>query len=103
MIELANRSAKDSRLTFTHGVAERLPYRDDAIDLVISTSSFVLERAAFTAPRMIIATRLLGRADDRHRYYPDRQYVHAWAGATAEFMQASYLDVDQRATFFQVT
>jgi hypothetical protein len=62
----------------------------------------LLERAALTAPKMIAANRLLGRPDGRELYYSDRQYLHAWAGATAEFMQESYLDVDQRAVFFQM-
>jgi hypothetical protein len=62
----------------------------------------LLEKAADIAPRMIIAGRLLGRADRRDHYYEDRQYLHAWAGATAEFMQSSYLDVDQRSVFFQI-
>ncbi len=62
----------------------------------------LLEKAAITAPKMIVAHRLLGRLDARHRYYEDRQYLNAWAGATAEFMQSSYLDIDQRAVFFQM-
>jgi hypothetical protein len=62
----------------------------------------LLEKAVRQAPKMIVASRLQGRADGRDRYYPDRQYTHAWAGATAEFMQDSYLDVDQRAAFFQI-
>jgi hypothetical protein len=61
----------------------------------------LLERAVETAPRMILAYRQLGRADGRHRYYADRMYERAWAGATAEFMQKTYLDIDQRAAFFQ--
>lgn len=61
----------------------------------------LLERAAATAPKMIVAFRLLGRPDERHLYYTDRQYLIAWGGATAEFMQSTYLDVDQRAAFFQ--
>ena len=61
----------------------------------------LLEKAVDTAPRMILAMRKLGRPDERHLYYEDRQYERAWAGATAEFMQDSYLDVDQRACFFQ--
>ena len=40
-------------------------------------------------------------AHGRDLYCNDRQYVRAWAGATVEFMQDSYLDVDQRAAFFQ--
>jgi ubiquinone/menaquinone biosynthesis C-methylase UbiE len=40
MIEAAQRAADDRRLTFTAGVAERLPYPDDAFDLVVTTTSF---------------------------------------------------------------
>ena len=61
----------------------------------------LLRRAVETAPKMILATRKLGRRDKRNLYYTDRQYERAWAGATAEFMQSTYLDVDQRAAFFQ--
>jgi len=61
-----------------------------------------LERAVHTAPKMLMAMRLQGRPDGRHLYYSDRQYLHAWGGATAEFMQDSYLDIDQRGTFFQI-
>jgi len=45
--------------------------------------------------------RLMERPDKRNLYYKDRQYERAWAGGTAEFMQDSYLDIDQRAAFFQ--
>jgi len=62
----------------------------------------LLQKAVVTAPRMIMAHRQLGRADGRNLYYKDRQYENTWAGATAEFMQESYLDVDQRAAFFQI-
>ncbi|GLS96434.1 DUF1254 domain-containing protein [Piscinibacter gummiphilus] len=62
----------------------------------------LLQKAVTTAPRMIMATRQLGRPDARQLYYKDRQYETAWAGATADWMQESYLDVKQRATFFQV-
>lgn len=62
----------------------------------------LLERAVDVAPGMIIALRLRGREDGRDRYYADRQYLSAWAGATAEFMQESFLDMDQRAVFFQM-
>jgi hypothetical protein len=62
----------------------------------------LLNRAVVTAPKMIAAMRMLGRADDRHLYYHDRQYLNAWAGATAEFMQDGYLDIDVRAGFFQI-
>jgi hypothetical protein len=60
-----------------------------------------LDRAVHTAPRMILAITQLGRADRRNYYYEDRQYEVAWAGATAEWMQESYLDVDARSRFFQ--
>jgi hypothetical protein len=50
---------------------------------------------------MILAMAQLGRADGRNRYYKDRQWERAWAGATAEWMQESYLDVNARARFFQ--
>ncbi|MTI43877.1 hypothetical protein JM93_04044 [Roseibium hamelinense] len=60
----------------------------------------LLLRAVETAPRMILATKQLGRDDERNLYYDDRQYERAWSGATAEFMQESYLDIDQRAGFF---
>lgn len=40
MIEAAEQAADDRRLRFTVGAAERLPYSDDAFDLVVSTTSF---------------------------------------------------------------
>ena len=40
MIEAAEHAADDRRLRFTLGAAERLPYPDDAFDLVVSTTSF---------------------------------------------------------------
>ena len=40
MIEAAEKAADDGRLRFTVGAAERLPYPDDAFDLVVSTTSF---------------------------------------------------------------
>ena len=61
----------------------------------------LLDRAVEQAPKLILAWRMAPRADGRDLYYPDRQYVRAWSGATAEWMQESYLDVDQRAAFFQ--
>ncbi|WP_209505951.1 MULTISPECIES: DUF1254 domain-containing protein [unclassified Ruegeria] len=61
----------------------------------------LLEKAVDVAPRMIMALRMEPRADGRDLYYNDRNYVRAWAGATADWMQESYLDVNQRATFFQ--
>jgi hypothetical protein len=62
----------------------------------------LLKKAVETAPRMILAERQLGRPDKRDLYYKDRQYLNSWAGATAEWTQDSYLDVIQRASFFQV-
>jgi hypothetical protein len=62
----------------------------------------LLKKAVETAPRMILATRQLGRPDGRQRYYKDRQYENAWGGATSEWLQSNYLDVDQRAGFFQI-
>jgi hypothetical protein len=60
-----------------------------------------LDRAVETAPKMILAITQLGREDKRNYYYEDRQWEVAWAGATAEWMQESYLDVDARSRFFQ--
>jgi hypothetical protein len=62
----------------------------------------LLTKAVETAPKMILALRQLGRPDGRQLYYKDRQYENAWAGATSEWLQDSYLDVNQRATYFQV-
>ncbi len=61
----------------------------------------LLLKAVETAPKMILASKQLGRADGRNLYYDDRQYERAWAAATAEWMQETYLDIDQRAGFFQ--
>lgn len=62
----------------------------------------LLQKAVEKAPRMILALRQLGRPDGRNKYYNDRQYENVWAGATAEWLQETYLDVNQRATYFQV-
>jgi hypothetical protein len=61
----------------------------------------LLKNAVMNAPKMILAYRQLGRPDGRNRYYKDRQYENIWAGGTAEWMQDGYLDVDQRAAYFQ--
>jgi len=61
----------------------------------------LLSKAVKTAPKMILALRQEGRKDQRNLYYKDRKYERAWAGATAEWMQEGYLDINQRATFFQ--
>ncbi|MGI6853308.1 DUF1254 domain-containing protein [Mesorhizobium sp. 1B3] len=62
----------------------------------------LLKKAVETAPKMIMALRQTGRPDGRNKYYTDRQYENVWGGATAEWLQDSYLDVNQRATYFQV-
>ena len=61
----------------------------------------LLKKAVERAPKMILALRKGDRADKRNKYYDDRQYVRAWSAATAAYMQESYLDLDQRASFFQ--
>jgi hypothetical protein len=61
----------------------------------------LLKKAVVSAPRMILAYRQLGRPDGRNRYYKDRQYENIWAGGTSEWLQDGYLDVDQRAAYFQ--
>jgi SAM-dependent methyltransferase len=40
MIAAAKSSANDTRLRFSEGVAEKLPYPDASFDLVVSTTSF---------------------------------------------------------------
>jgi hypothetical protein len=61
----------------------------------------LLKKAVETTPKMILAIRQLGRSDKRDLYYKDRQYENIWAGGTAEWLQDGYLDVDQRASYFQ--
>ncbi len=61
----------------------------------------LLEKAVRVAPKMILAMRQLGREDGRNLYYKDRQYENAWGAGTAEWMQQTYLDLNQRAGFFQ--
>ena len=41
------------------------------------------------------------RQDKRDLFYHDRLWLRAWSGATSEFMQDAYLDIDQRAGFLQ--
>jgi hypothetical protein len=62
----------------------------------------LLKKAVETAPRMIMALRQLGRPDGRDLYYKDRQYLNTWAAGTAEWLQDGYLDVNQRASYFQI-
>jgi hypothetical protein len=61
----------------------------------------LLKKAVETAPKMILAIRQLGRTDKRDLYYKDGQYENIWAGGTAEWLQDGYLDVNQRASYFQ--
>jgi hypothetical protein len=77
------------------GIIKGLPFEPN------QRQQAMLQKAVDTAPKMILATRQLGREDKRNLYYKDRQWERAWAGATAEWMQESYLDVNQRAAFFQ--
>jgi hypothetical protein len=62
----------------------------------------LLKKAVETAPKMIMALRQLGRPDGRQLYYTDRHYQNIWAGTTSEWLQDSYLDVDERAAYFQI-
>jgi hypothetical protein len=62
----------------------------------------LLQKAVETAPKMILAMRQLGRPDGRDRYYKDRQYLNTWAAGTSEWLQDGYLDVNQRASYFQI-
>jgi hypothetical protein len=61
----------------------------------------LLKKAVERAPRMLLAMRQLGRPDERQLYYKDRQYETAWAGATSEDFQESYLDIDLQAAYYQ--
>lgn len=78
------------------GIVKGLPFKPSDMQ------NKSLQRAVETAPRMILAGRQLGRPDGRDLYYKDRQYQNTWAGATAEWMQDSYLDIIQRASYFQI-
>ena len=62
----------------------------------------LLKKAVETAPKMILAMRQLGREDKRNLYYNDRQYENTWAGGTSEWLQDTYLDINQRAAYFQI-
>jgi len=61
----------------------------------------LLDKAVKTAPKMILALRRDSRPDKRNLYYKDRKFERAWGAATAEWMQDSYLDINQRASYFQ--
>lgn len=62
----------------------------------------LLKKAVETAPKMILATRQYSRPDQRNLYYTDRKWENVWGGATADWFQSSYLDVNERAGYFQV-
>jgi hypothetical protein len=78
------------------GIVKGRPFNPDA------KQQELLKKAVETAPKMIMALRQLGRPDKRDRYYKDRQYLNTWAAGTAEWLQDGYLDVNQRASYFQV-
>ena len=61
----------------------------------------LLDKAVTTAPKMILAMRQLGRLDKKQLYYKDRQYENAWTAATSDNFQETYLDIDQRAAYYQ--
>ena len=61
----------------------------------------LLNKAVDMAPRMILAMRMVPRADKRDLYYNKGGQRRVWAAATAEWAQETYLDIDQRASFFQ--
>src|SRR5271166_4323778 len=75
------------------GIIKGVPFTPDA------ATKEALTKAVETAPKMIFAWRLAGRADRKEMYYTDRQYFNAWAGVDADWFRPSYLDVDQRASF----
>lgn len=78
------------------GIIKGVPFEPDR------AAKAALIKAVEAAPKMIYAWRLAGRADRKEFYYTDRQYFNAWAGVDADWFRPSYLDVDQRASFFQV-
>jgi hypothetical protein len=77
------------------GIIKGVPFNPDA------QARQTLTRAVETAPKMIFAWKAAGRADGADRYYTDRQWLNVWAGTDAGFFRQTYLDIDQRASFFQ--
>ena len=77
------------------GIVKGQPFKPTA------SQKKLLDKAVKTAPKMILAMAREPRPDKRNYYYEDRYYERAWSAATAEWMQESYLDIDQRARFFQ--
>ena len=52
---------------------------------------------------MILASRMLNRARQYATYIIKTvNWQRVWGGATAEWMQESYLDVTMRSAFFQI-
>ena len=88
-------SAESRGVLASIGIVKGQPFEPNA------KQKEMLQQAVETAPKMILAMRKMGRPDKRHLYYKDRQYERAWGAATAEFMQSGYLDIDQRAGYFQ--
>src|SRR5271157_4041357 len=77
------------------GIIKGAPFNPDA------QARESLTRAVEETPKMIFAARVAGRPDGADRYYTDRQWLNAWAGTDAGFFRRTYLDIDQRASFFQ--
>ena len=78
------------------GIIKGVPFKPNA------AAKAALTRAVEIAPKMIYAQRIAGRADKKEMYYSNRQFFYVWAGVDSEWFRSSYLDVDQRAAFFQV-
>jgi hypothetical protein len=78
------------------GIIKGVPFNPDA------QARQTLTRAVETAPKMIYAAKVAGRADGADRYYTDRQWINVWAGVDALFAKPTYLDIDQRASYFQM-
>ena len=78
------------------GIIKGVPFKPDA------AAKAALTKAVEIAPKMIFAQRVAGRADKKDKYYTDRQYFNGWAGADADWFRDSYLDLDLRATYYQV-
>jgi len=78
------------------GIVKGQPFTPD------EASKAALTRAVEIAPKMIFAERIAGRADKKELYYTDRQYGNAWAGVDSEWFRPTFLDVNQRAAFFQI-
>lgn len=78
------------------GIIKGIPFEPD------KAAKEALTRAVQTAATVLYSWRVAGRPDAKHLYYHDRQYINVWAGTDDAFCRPSYLDVDQRAAFFQI-